>query len=269
MKIAVLLSGEYRTFRHCRKTMSFLDDPRVDIYVSIWNTSTYKSPAINLDVTEWVDRSQVIRHLGKSAVDILIDSQNIIKEVKYNTKMIYRWKAGIEMIKKSGIHYDYIIILRPDLFFRHGINLDHVKNYSDSLGVAWAIPTSLENKKLGDVLFLSSYHIMVGLFNQLKVESWTQDREYDWHKWWYNFCEKKVPLIKEAREFDHCTFYRYITRDSSSFDSVFRSHQDWRDLHIIYQLNEHGRDFLKGIWPEDIIKSAEDKWNSGYFRKVN
>lgn len=55
MKIVVLISGEYRKFDMCRPTMKFLDDPRVDVYISVWDTTRYVLPLINLDATESVD----------------------------------------------------------------------------------------------------------------------------------------------------------------------------------------------------------------------
>jgi hypothetical protein len=83
MKIAILISGEYRTFSHCRRTMSLLDDPRADIYVSTWDSSSYVSSKINLNVTEVVTEEQIKSDLGISAT-ILIEPQSLIKEIKYN-----------------------------------------------------------------------------------------------------------------------------------------------------------------------------------------
>lgn len=268
MKIAVLISGEYRTFGHCRRTMDFLYDPCVDIYVSTWDSSSYVSPKIKLNVTEPVTREHIVNDLRKDAT-ILIESQSLVNEVKYSTKMMHRWVTGFNLIKESNKRYDYVIVMRPDLFFNYyyPVDLNNVENYKNSIGVAWATDEYISNKKLQDVLFLSTYGNMYKLFDTLDINEWITGDEGDWHTWWFNHCNKTLP-IKFAREFSQCTFYRYLTDNNNpTFDDVMNAQHDWRDLQLLNQLDTMGRYAVKTAWPEHVIQHAEDKWNDGYFNK--
>lgn len=266
MRIAILISGEYRTFKHCRRTMNFLDDPRADIYVSTWDSSSYVSPKINLNVNEVVIKQHIQADLGKKAT-ILIEPQSLVEEVKYSTKMMHRWKAGIKLIQDSNKRYDYVIVMRPDLFFHGPINLNNLLKYNLSLGVAWATEEYVANKKLQDVLFVSSYDNICKLVGALDIDEWINGPEGDWHTWWHNHCEKNC-IINYAREFSHCTFYRYLTDSNSpSFNDVLTAQHDWRDLQILNQIDIMGRDAVLTAWPEHVINIAESKWNDGYFNK--
>lgn len=268
MKIAILISGEYRTFKHCRHTMHFLNDPRVDIYISTWDSSSYVSPKISLQVNEVVTLENIKNDIDKIA-DILIEPQHVVSEIKYSTKMMHRWITGFDLIKKSNKHYDYVIVMRPDLFFNqlHPVDLDNVKNYNNTLGVAWATDEYIINKKLQDVLFLSSYGNMYKLFEKLDINQWIYSKEEDWHTWWFNHCNKTLP-IEYAKDFSQCTFYRYLTDNNNpSFRDVMTAQHDWRDLQLLSQIDIMGRDALKTAWPEHVIQNAEDKWNNGYFNK--
>jgi hypothetical protein len=268
MKIAVLISGEYRTFGHCIRTMDFLYDPRVDIYVSTWDSSSYVSPKINLDHTELVNYDRVVNDLHKDAT-ILIEPQSLIKEVKYSTKMMHRWISGFNLIKESNNHYDYVIVMRPDLFFNYScpIDLNSIEQYENSLGVAWATDEYITNRKLQDVLFLSTYSNMNKLFSTLDINKWIIGDEGDWHTWWFNHCNNTLP-IAYAKNFSNCTFYRYLTDNNNpTFDDVMNAQHNWRDLQLLNQIDIMGRDALKTAWPENVIQNAEDKWNNGYFNK--
>ena len=268
MSIAVLISGEYRTFSHCKRTIDFLYDPSVDIYISTWDSSSYVSPRINLDITESVTQERIVNDLNKQAT-ILIEPQSLIKEVKYSTKMMHRWISGFNLIKESNKHYDYVIVMRPDLFFNYfyPVNLNNIHNYKNSLGVAWATDEYINNKKLQDVLFLSSYTNMCKLLDTLDINEWLNGGEEDWHTWWFNHCDKTLP-IQYAKDFSQCTFYRYLTDNNNPlFSDVMTAQHDWRDLQLLSQIDIMGRDALKTAWPEHVIQNAEDKWNNGYFNK--
>lgn len=266
MKIAVLISGEYRTFKHCRRTMNFLDDERVDIYVSTWDSSSYVNLKINLNETELVTKEQVELDLGKQAT-ILIDPQDSVKQIKYSTKMMDRWQAGMKLIKDSNKEYDYVIVMRPDLFFNGPVSLDNLSECNDSLGVAWSTESSLATKSLPDILFVSTYSNMQKLIDSLDIDDWINGPEGDWHTWWHNHCTRHF-IITPALNLSHCTFYRYLVDDPlSSFNEVFSAQQDWRDAQILYQIDTIGRNALETAWNEHVIANAERKWRDGYFDK--
>jgi hypothetical protein len=264
-KIAVLISGEYRKLDVCRKTMHFLNNPNVDIYISTWDKTTYSSPRINL-CTEKIITPDIIRtDLNKDAI-IEVESSTLTIEEKYNSKMIHRWLQGFKLIQQSGKSYDYVVVMRPDLFFNQCIGMfDSIEKYKDKIGFAWA--TSLHLGKLPDLLFVSSYKGVEKIFNSLSVNKWNRDKEPDWHIWWYNFVHNLFPDILNTDEMNYFTFCRYWVNNDNTFLDALNIHHDWRDLRLLHECDMWGEDFAKTAWPDEILINAKKKWNSGYFDK--
>jgi len=268
MKLAILISGEYRKFDVSRKTMLFLDNPNVDIYVCTWDKTIYSSKKIDFYKEYDVNEEIILRDLGRYA-NIKIDKHDSIKETKYNCKMINRWLNGFEMIKNSGIEYDYILIMRTDLYFQFISipNFESLEKYDNGIGVAWA--TSLHLGKLGDILFISSYENIAKLFNKLTIDSWSTDTEDDWHIWWYKFVYNLFPNIINSSEFDHLTFCRYWATNENTFNEIVKIYHDWRDLRLLHEIDLMGTEWLNNgnVWSIDVVDNAKAKWIEGYFEK--
>ncbi len=266
-KIAVLISGEYRKFDITRKTMTFLDDPNVDIYVSTWDKTVYSNPRINLYVEEDITTDRILKDLYLPAT-IRIDKYNLLDSKKYNSKMIYKWKTGIQLIRDSGIKYDNILILRPDLFFNtyFSFNLSSIEPYTTDIGFAWA--TANDIRKLPDLLFTSSSYNIETLINSTSVHKWDSGSENDWHTWWYNHVIELFPNLQNAPELGHMTFCRYWVTPDHTFLNALEMHHDWRDLRILHECDLYGDKFhSNGIWPDEIVSDAKRKWDEGYYDK--
>lgn len=266
MKIAVLISGEYRTFGLCRKTMKFLDDPRVDIYFSTWDKTIYKVPKINLYKMEDVTEQQIKNVLGKQAV-IDIESHNLFTEKRYNSKMIHRWKRGFDLIKNSSIEYDFVLVVRPDLYFTE--TADHsfnsIEKYKDNLASGW-LDTALPNF-LNDVMFLSSYGRMKELFESLTIENWVTSENADWHTWWYSYSSKYFSKIENFEDMARCTFCRCWVNENHSYSEISKMQEDWSDLIILQMSDGAGRDIMARHWPADILLRADNKWAANLYDK--
>lgn len=128
MKIAVLISGEYREFDIVHKTWPFLKWQDVDIYVSTWNITTETNTRLDINIVESVDLARFQKHVSVRAASI--DSP---KDISHNNKMLDRWKTGLELINNSGVHYDVIIIIRPDLYL--DFNDNDFRNFISNLDV--------------------------------------------------------------------------------------------------------------------------------------
>jgi hypothetical protein len=144
MKIAVLIVGEYRTFPACRRTMTFLDQDNVDVYVSTWDKTNTKNPQRigslgyreYTPVYEPVTKEQIQEAIGISC-SIEIQDSAVIKHEKADwKKMIIGWLLGFNKIKQSSVKYDFVLLLRPDLFFDVNalIDIAKFKNPSNSIG---------------------------------------------------------------------------------------------------------------------------------------
>lgn len=266
MKIAVLISGEYRTFGLCRSTMKFLDDPRVDIYFSTWDKTIYNVPKINFHKEEIVTEEHIRKDLGKDVV-IDIEPHNLFQEVRYNSKMIHRWKRGFELIKNSNIDYDFVLVMRPDLYFSEFADhsFSFIEQYRDRLAAGWLDPNL--PGFLNDVMLLSSYERMIQLFDSLTIDEWIHSENADWHTWWHSFTIKHFPIIEDLSELARCTFCRPWVNELHTFGQVSKIQEDWSDLIVLQLIDGVGRDIISARWPKDTLSRADNKWNSGLYNQ--
>jgi hypothetical protein len=253
MKIAILISGEYRTFPICRKTMPFLDDERADVYVSTWDKSIVKNVQLNLDINNTITEDGVRKDLNRSAT-ILIEPVECFVEKRYNSKMIHRWKTGFKMIVDSEIEYDYVLVTRPDLFFDIAhpsmFNLDSLIA-DDDWQFAWHLP----NSKLQDCLFFLRLSSMKKLFNRLDIANWECDDEHDWHTWWTDFVDNKnIIRLGGHAPFSFC---RPNVHLNMTFFEVYDSYIFWRDAQILHQIKLGNRDAVVRDWGIKEIEKIE------------
>lgn len=267
MKIAVLVSGEYRFFNQCRKTMRFLDDPRVDIYVSTWDKTIIQQPLIDLKIVDDITKQVIYDDVGRSC-SIVIDRRDHFVEKKYNSKMVFRWKRGLELIKNSGIEYDYMLVTRPDLFYNlddpENATLDRILSAGDEQ-FGWYS----DQHKLQDHVFFSTFEKMKLLLDGFSIDDWVNSRETDWHAWWSTIVPwTSISKFGGSPDFGF-TFFRALAVDKpQTFKYVHDTGQDWRDLYIVsFILNHSRKDIMKKNWGDDIVSQAEEKFRNGYFEQ--
>lgn len=255
MKTAILISGELRTFSICRPTMTFLDDPNAEIYVSTWDRSIVKNERINLFINDEVSEDNILKILNRPAT-IMVEPLSCIEEKKYNSKIIHRWLAGFQMILDSKQDYDYVLVTRPDLYFNHthpcmftldSLILDGDKQF------AWYE----EGHKLQDNLFFAKFSTMKELFAKLFIKDWEESQEFDLLTWW----TKIVGWTEIKRLGGHVqfTFCRPIVKKGMSFQEVFNCYLDWRGMQIMTQVEQGNRDVVVKDWGETEVLKAEEK----------
>lgn len=263
MKVAVLLSGEYRMFDICRPTMTFLDDSEVDVYVSTWDTTHHVRPGINLSCYETVTEEQIANVLGRQAT-IQVESVEVQKTLPdhYNCNMIHRWKQGFQLIQNSGIAYDAIIITRFDLCYdlRWHNQMPNFHYYKNALGSTWTT-----DDKLGDLFMVSSYNKMTEFMTALTIEKWVAGPNPDWHSWFYEFATTVFNEIINYTEL-HYTICRYLSKQGDAYDQIVKHHYDWRDIQLAEFLISDPEAHAT-IWTPEIRENALHKWHSGYFDK--
>jgi hypothetical protein len=263
MRVAVLLSGEYRKFDVCRESMSFfLDDPCTDIYVSTWNETHYYRPLIDLSYTENVKIEQIKKILNKPAIIEIqsIDEHINLKEKRYNSLMIHRWKRGVELIKNSGVKYDYILITRFDAAFSplNTQSLRDLFRFKNSLGTGYSHGGGLQ-----DIFFISSYDNIVKLIDRLSIDEWINADQGDWHTWWYEFTVKIIDQISDPGI--HYMICRFFSKKGDTFDQIVSDHFEWRDIHLAEMLIADPT--INNIWTKEIRDNAINKFNLGYYDK--
>jgi hypothetical protein len=258
MNIAVLISGEYRTFKHTRPSMTFLDDPRVDVYVSTWDTTRYVIPKLEIDITVPVTEAEIRLALNTRAV-IDIRPSEPFEFTKFNCRMIDRWLRGKYMIESSGVQYDYIIIVRPDIFFTQPIILDDITKCSNSLATVW------ENRQdfLQDVLLIAKTPIMLAVLNSITVEEWANTPEFEnCHRWWWRKVNALTTSMIAPGGFNNSMFWRPLCQ---SPEMLTETMIDWVDLHLIYVHDSFGMTAATMNWSKEYVENALTKWHAGYF----
>jgi hypothetical protein len=246
--------------------MPFLDRPDVDIYFSTWNKTVYVSPKINLYRQESVTEEIIVTDLGFNPYRIIIDNPNFFPDKKYNSKMINRWVTGFKMIVDSGVNYDYVIIIRPDMYYGGNVDFNSLVDLGESLGVIW--PDSMIEGKLSDVVMASSFRIMKHLIGSMSPSDWINSNVSDWHIWWHDYCKSKVDITSLSDEFGKCVFYRCIVPDGvTNYDDVLTYQNDWRDLKLLHKVDFLGRELSLKNWPPEVLTEAESKWALNYFDK--
>jgi hypothetical protein len=143
-RVAVCLSGQSRTWKYCADSIkSFISDKEyeIDYFIHTWDINTYR-PLESIDGSEKyfykseIDTKSYIDYYNPKLYKIqsFESFQNKLKKIKNpipihhndNGNMInqmYSFKQSIVLKRlwerKNGFKYDYVIKLRPDLFFAY------------------------------------------------------------------------------------------------------------------------------------------------------
>lgn len=259
-KTAVLISGEHRFLDQCLPTMKFAQD--ADVYFSFWNISKIQNTVLGIDCEEYVDVSHLVQYTPRER--ILVEHVGRFQTKRYNDKMIYRWKQGLNLIRKSGVRYDRIIITRPDLFFGE-LNESELDLISDpaSLYIAWHHPTAF----LQDCLFAGTSETVYRVIDSLNILDWQTSNEHDWHTWWTHYIREKLELKTEcAFPTSRSIFFRPSkTIHAQNFSEVVSAEHDWRDSKIVQFGEQWGYEGPIKSWGNEIVQNAINRFKSGAF----
>lgn len=206
VKIAILIVGEYRSFAKCRKTMFFLDqDLDKDIYISTWNVTntinplSHNHPNFNTysPLIREVTKEEIVNDIGLPAT---IATHDFIKNGI--PPIINGWNLGIDLVKKSNIHYDYLLMFRPDTYFNNNLEgqnwlnstilVDNLDIYRSSIGVR---NPSFGHRNLDDQLYFSTFENMeMILGNRFRSYFDEHGQTEHWHNLLYNYIVKNLKL---------------------------------------------------------------------------
>lgn len=174
MKLAVLIAGEYREFKIAHKFWSFLKWPNVDCYFATWDKSIKvdKDRTINPTV-EYIKKEDITDYISIVDYDIAnIDNAPYTHSSGY---MIDRWKKVILLMEKSGIQYDRVILIRPDLalefdetFLQNFLSTtpdDNSALYSFTFMSIYNAQDISKYKPLGDLIYFANSQAILGFLN--------------------------------------------------------------------------------------------------------
>ena len=171
MKTAVLVYGEYREFDNVVHSWKILDRLNCDFYFSTWNKSKQNNNKLKIKREFDVTPDMILKYYPDAVVDII--NQKDIPELDdmwgNSVKIYYHWKNCLKLLKDSKKEYDFILIIRPDLFLTLNKNytLFPIKLLSkiykkNSLFMGGDIVT---NNMVNDVFIFGSYDVLEKLIN--------------------------------------------------------------------------------------------------------
>lgn len=208
-KIAVIISGEFRTYLEVSKFWNFSEN--VDVYFSTWETSTEErvtwvdlnlktkqleynftppkfientwspiSIGDTIDVKEHYFQEFKDRHKGKTFIDIISDKRKPTLPKIYDSgntpNMIYHWQNGLKMIRHSltaniKLDYDAICLLRIDSFqiFDEEAIRKQIKNFPKSI-LSTSSDEDIQNEYANDIGFYGHFSIMSKFIENLSPE---------------------------------------------------------------------------------------------------
>lgn len=236
---AVVFIGEFRTFPICRPTMKFLDQqmPKIDVYVSTWDITTTVNNLRRGDLTTYHDRNDYVRDISGSEIKHMFNNCKVVKiqdfselgDSRYGSPIINHWRWGLDLVRKSGIKYDYVLILRPDLFFSPNsyFNLEKFSLYKNAIGTD---PKPTEGIMTDTVLF-SEYNNICKFIDNFDSEFWHTNK-LGWHDALYQYATRELDLsVIELPITGRTAIGRYGIEESWSIDQV----------ESLYQTTMHNR----------------------------
>ena len=109
-KLAILVAGEFREFEKAYLSWSFLDMDN-DFFISTWDTSIEQNSKLNINIKESVTSDRILKYIPHAIINIEPDTTNSNNSIKQR----YHWRKVFEMADNTGVEYDNVIVIRPDL----------------------------------------------------------------------------------------------------------------------------------------------------------
>lgn len=179
MKLAICYSGNLRTYEYCVKNHSSLVE-QADVYISTWDEIKFSNSInddwhykINLEVPDIINEDYIISKTPKNLniKKIKIDNLDVVslKKIKENplfsddriqglSNQYFKIKDCFDLVVNSGIEYDYIIRLRPD------ITIDKLYFEKDKLifnnFIWYDLDFSIKKQAINEMVWVSNMELM-------------------------------------------------------------------------------------------------------------
>jgi len=273
-KIAVCLSGQSRTWNYCIDSIkSFLEDDeyQIDYFIHTWDINTYR-PLETIDGSEKyfynseLDIDGYIKAYNPKLYKVQsidsfknkLDKINVPKIIRGDNinllNLIYSFKQSIVLKRiwerKNGFKYDYVIKLRPDLFFVY--------------------PSLKENIKLLEPIiakkFFSFFMYENGWENMLDSH-WTPDLY-----WLFTSTEDADEfstyygkLIKYRREQNNLDYEMYRFTNDINFTPYYNSDFISKIIKFAYMIRPYQIPFLQNYFKSKLSEYYIDKFHITYY----
>jgi len=254
MNIAVIISGEYRTFEQCVKTHDHMLAGN-DIFVSTWSESNnvnMEDTSLSIQITG-IDEAQIRKTLeGYNVISTCIEHYDPdfwrSDVMRYNSAMLHRWEKGLELVEATGKRYDVIVIMRPDLFFGGTCTTPRweIFNVEGLLQSAWSSDTTLN-----DILMIGTPSTIKNTL--MKVEEWNAAEDDNWHTKFFTHVSSKGITVRNLHHTSSLIIGRPPLEFLTDFPSALKNFYKWQNCVIEYQRKEISFQFILDIWGRERI----------------
>jgi len=208
--------------------MKFLDQqlPHTDVYFSTWNVTTTVNNPQRGDLTNYGSRQDYIRDIPGSEIKHMFGNCRAVKIQDFSKSrnvcdgipLVKHWRWGLDLVKESGIKYDYILLLRPDLFFSNNsyFNIDLFPQYENAIGVDPVPGTAI----MTDTILFSTYENIFNFVYNFDANSCIA-KKLDWHSCLYDYVVNELKLeIKGIPITGRTSIGRYGITEDWTIDEV-------------------------------------------------
>lgn len=260
---AVVIAGDFRTWEHSIHSAHELLYG-ADVYVSIWSKSVYwhqVKPRILYEHEE-IHIDRVYALLAQYNVKGVILEDHDLKHWQkrgYNANYLHRLRTGVDMLRKSGVKYESVLFMRPDLFF-------------DGPGMsAFSLRASLVEP--GEFVTMLSSHVRVHEHKTLNdfifavapedidkaiptVEAFQHFKNMDWHTFlcWWVVEKNKLKVINV--EHPRIVVLRPPSREGMSFEDALKNSETWDDIYVLHCLQLEGIRSTIARWGKHAVLRA-------------
>lgn len=185
MKIALLYSGNFRTFNDCTQNhLEFFGDvfDNIDVYFSTWSEIKY-TPWLNDPVhsysndrileTTKVNEDLIKNYIPKkwNLVSVDIQDYNSVDHLKFDESdkslilQYYKIKKCFDLVPKKN-DYDLLIRMRPDIKIGNKLGFDLLSHLVESkkilfnTNVWFDYPFQKKNSNINEMIWISNYDLM-------------------------------------------------------------------------------------------------------------
>lgn len=172
----------------------------------------------------------------------------------YNSNYLHRLRTGVDMVKRSGIEYRSVMLMRPDLIFGPSDN-EYVQDllYFARSVEKGQVVTVMSQSLLNDWLLAVRPDDMDNVVPT--VEQYVPHKHEDWHTFHRNFVTERAMQIADIQHVP-VLILRPPAYDGVTYDDAYRNTRLWNGHYIIHLINAQGIKAALRAWGPSSVKHA-------------
>lgn len=171
MKVAALVIGEYREFKIAVNSWNFKKYDYIDYWISTWDTSTQGSIVEKVNEESFTEYLSNIKDIGIHSSEHINYHRGIVDgPLNWRWHWMYAQEKLEETIKSQNLKYDYVLIVRPDVWIENDddfLSKSFLEDIKD--GTIYSLPMGKpSNEVVNDLLFYGKFNTMMEFISKSK-----------------------------------------------------------------------------------------------------